>query len=45
MQGNRILEVHFVEIEKMWKKCIFAMLNFLEKCRNDAVQEDPIIYR
>ena len=27
------------------EKCIFALSNLLEKCRNDAVQKDPIIYR
>ena len=27
------------------EKCIFAVLNLLEKCRSDAVQKDPIIYR
>ena len=27
------------------EKCIFAVLNLLEKCKSDAVQKDPIIYR
>ena len=27
------------------EKCIFVVLNLLEKCKNDAVQKDPIIYR
>lgn len=27
------------------EKCIFVVLIFLEKCRSDAVQKDPIIYR
>lgn len=29
----------------LMEKCIFAVLFFLEKCRGDAVQKDPIIYR